>query len=89
MKARVKYYQLQQLAIQNDTDVRTESAIQQGNEQPQPQVQQGGSSSSGVVRDLAGGVLRGAGQVARGVGGFFEGCCNRFYTIWRSIRKSS
>ena len=35
MKERVKDYQLHQLAIQNDTDVRTERVIQQGNEQPE------------------------------------------------------
>jgi len=56
--------------------VRTQSAIQQGNEEPpqppQPQVQQGGSSSSGVVRNVAGGILSGAGSVARGVASFLN-----------------
>lgn len=64
MKERVKDYQLRQLAIQNDTDARTERAIQQGNEQPQ--IQQGGSSSSGV-RNVVGGVVGGVVSVARGV----------------------
>ena len=76
MKDKIKDYQLHQLAIKNDTDARTERANQQGNEQPQitegtiQQVQEGGSSSKGIVRNLAGGVLRGAGSVVRGVGGF-------------------
>ena len=56
--------------------MRTQSAIQQGNEEPpqppQPQVQQGGSSSSGIVRHVAGGILSGAGSVARGVASFIE-----------------
>ena len=64
MKERVKDYQLHQLAIQHDTDARTERAIQQGNEQPQ--IQQGGSSSS-VVRNVVGVVVGGVGSVARGV----------------------
>ena len=42
IKEKIKDYQIQQLAIQNDTDARTERAIQQGNEQPQ--IQQGASS---------------------------------------------
>lgn len=70
MKERVKDYQLHQLAIQNDTDARTERAIQQGNEQPQ--IQQGGSSSSGLVRNVVGGVVGGVGTVARGVAGFLN-----------------
>ena len=43
MKERVKYYQVHQLAVQNDTDVRRERAIQQGNEQPE--ITRGASSS--------------------------------------------
>ena len=73
MKERVKDYQLQQLAIQNDTDMRTRSAIQQGSEQPQITEGPSGSGGGGVVRNVACGVLRGAGSVVRGVGVFFIG----------------
>ena len=53
MKEKVKYYQLHQLAIQNDTDVRTERAIQQGNAQPQlTPSRPSGSSSNGEKRDV-------------------------------------
>ena len=43
MKERVKYYQLHQLAVQNDTDVRIERTIQKGNERPE--ITRGASSS--------------------------------------------
>jgi len=69
MKERVKDYQLHQLAIQNDTDARTERAIQQGSERPQ--IQHGGGSSS-AVRNVVGGVVGGVGTVARGVAGFLN-----------------
>ena len=85
MKERLKNHQLQQLATQNNTDARVEKAIQQGGEQPklqQPHIQQsasssgyaeGGSSSSGLVRNIVGGVITGAGTVARGIGSMFGG----------------
>ena len=93
MKERAKYYQLHQLAVQNDTDVRTERAIQQGNEQPK--IQQGGRSSSSTVsnvvggrsssstvRNVVGGIVGGVGSAARGVAGFlnpFSGQSYRSY----------
>ena len=52
--------------------MRTQSAIQQGSEQPQITEGPSGSGGGGVVRNIAGGVLRGAGSVVRGVGGFFQ-----------------
>lgn len=75
MKEKVKDYQLQQLAIQNDTDVKRQRAIQQGSTSPviqestqaQPHIQTGGSSSSGILRHVAGGVVSGVGTIARGI----------------------
>ena len=72
IKERVKVYQLHQLAIQNGTDVRTESAIQQGSEQSQITEGASGNGGGSVVRNFAGGVLRGAGSVARGVVSFLN-----------------
>ncbi len=69
IKEKIKDYQIQQLAIQNDTDARTERAIQEGNEQPQ--IQHGGGSSS-AVRNVVGGVVGGVGSVARGVASFLN-----------------
>ena len=50
--------------------MRTQSAIQQGSEQPQITEGPSGSGGGGVVRNVAGGVLRGAGIVVGGGGGF-------------------
>jgi len=81
MKDKLKHYQLQQLAVQNDTDVRTQSAIQQVSQpqlqvqqepqhiptQPLPsQVQRGSSSSSGLFSNVAGGIISGASNIAMG-----------------------
>ena len=75
MKERLKYYQTHQLALQNDTDARTQRAIRHEppgitegprrrigrDEQPEmPQT----SSSLGCVRHVVGGVLGGVGTVA-------------------------
>ena len=69
MKGKMKEHILQQLAVQNDTDVRTERAIQQ--ERSEPVIHQG-SSSSGVVRNVVGGVVGGVGSMARGVANFMN-----------------
>ena len=83
MKERIKNHQVQQLAIQNNTDARVEKAIQQGGEQPKLQqvasssgnarYVEGGSSSSGLVRNVIGGVVGGVGTMARGIGGLLGG----------------
>ena len=66
MKEKVKDYELHQLAIQNDTDVRTERAIQQGDTQPQlTPSRPSGASSSGERRDVD---LHQAANIARVAG---------------------
>ena len=86
VKERLKDYQIRQLALQNDTDARTQRAIgrkepQQMIEEPsggrtgrdeQPEAQRG-SSSSGLVRNVIGGVIGGVGSMARGVGSLLVG----------------
>ena len=80
MKERLKNHQVQQLAIQNNTDARVEKAIQQGSEQPNIQQRasssgnvEGGSRSSGLVRNVIGDVVGGVGTMARGIGGLLGG----------------
>ena len=63
LKHRFKDTQLRQLAIQNDTDVRTE-AILQGSSEQQPAIQQAASSSSGV-RNIMGSVVGGVTSMIR------------------------
>ena len=83
MKERLKNHQLQELATQNNTDARVEKAIQQGSEQPQIQKMasssgnaryvEGGSISSGLIRNAAGGLVGAVGSAVRGIGGLFSG----------------
>ena len=86
MKERLKDFQIHQLALQNDTDARTQRAIGRNEplqmiEEPsrgrpgrdeQPEAQRG-SSSSGLVRNVIGGVIGGVGNMARGVGSLLLG----------------
>ena len=80
MQERLKNHQVQQLAIQNNTDARVEKAIQQGSAQPHIQHiassscnVEGCRSSSCLVRTVIGGVVGGVGTMARGVAGAQQG----------------
>ena len=59
MKERVKYYQIHQLALQKDTDARTQRAIEDRDPPPETQraIGSGGASSSGFMRNAAGGLI--------------------------------
>ena len=88
MKEILKDYNIHKLAIENNTDARTERArsIQdrdeprtgraiQDSDEPRPPkaIQQGSSSSTGMPRSIAGHVASGAGHVARGLFGVAGG----------------
>ena len=85
IKHKIKDYELQQLADRNETDRRTEKAIQTGKDEPQ--IMEGGSSSSGsggggggTVKKVVGSVVSGGFGIARGLAGGVYGVASNVVT---------